>query len=197
MDERTRAQLHFLTEIDSLKTILRQNLLVDGSRRENDAEHSWSLAVMTFLLAEYADPEVDVFKVMKMVLLHDLVEIDAGDTFAYDAVGYQDKDERELRAADRIFSLLPADQAKEFRALWDEFEAMETPSALYAAALDRMQPLINNYLTEGHTWKLHHVTPEQVFVRMDPIRVATPKLWPLVEQIVQDSLEKGFIPTKA
>ena len=193
MDERSRAQLHFLTEIDSLKTILRQNLLVDGSRRENDAEHSWSLAVMTFLLSEYAEADVDVFRVMKMVLIHDLVEIDAGDTFAYDAVGYLDKEERELAAAERIFGLLPLDQAKEFRALWDEFEAMQTPSALYAAALDRMQPLINNYLTEGHTWKLYHVSPEQVFVRMDPIRVATPKLWPLVELIVADSLKKGYI----
>ena len=197
MDERARAQLHFLTEIDSLKTVFRQNLLVDGSRRENDAEHSWSLAVMTFLLAEYAEKEIDVTRVMKMVLLHDLVEIDAGDTFAYDAVGYQDKEGRELRAADRIFGLLPEDQAKEFRALWDEFEAMETPSALYAAALDRMQPLINNYLTDGHTWKLHHVTPQQIFVRMDPIRIATPRLWPLVELIVEDSLKKGFIPTNS
>lgn len=197
MDERARAQLHFLTEIDFLKTIFRQNLLVDGTRRENDAEHSWSLAVMAFLLAEYAEPAVDINKVIRMVLLHDLVEIDAGDTFAYDAVGYQDKEERELRAADRIFGLLPADQAAEFRALWDEFETMETPSAKYAAALDRMQPLINNYLTEGHTWKLYHVTPEQVFVRMDPIRVATPALWPLVELIVKDSLKKGFIPSKA
>ena len=197
MDERARKQLGFLVEIDQLKTIFRQNLLVDGSRRENDAEHSWSLAVMTFLLAEYAEAEVDVTRVMKMVLLHDLVEIDAGDTFAYDAVGYQDKEARELAAAERIFSLLPDDQAKEFRALWDEFEAMSTPSALYAAALDRMQPLINNYLTDGHTWKLHHVTPEQIFVRMDPIRRATPALWPLVELIVKDSLEKGFIPPNA
>ena len=127
MDERARKQLGFLVEIDQLKTIFRQNLLVDGSRRENDAEHSWSLAVMTFLLAEYAEAEVDVTRVMKMVLLHDLVEIDAGDTFAYDAVGYQDKEARELAAANRIFSLLPDDQAKEFRALWDEFEAMSTP----------------------------------------------------------------------
>lgn len=197
MDARARKQLGFLVEIDKLKTILRQNLLVDGSKRENDAEHSWSLAVMSFLLAEYASEEIDVPRVMKMVLLHDLVEIDAGDTFAYDAVGYQDKESRELAAADRIFSMLPDDQAKEFRALWDEFEEMSTPSALYAAALDRMQPLINNYLTEGHTWKLHHVAPEQIFVRMDPIRRATPGLWPLVELIVKDSQEKGFLPTNA
>lgn len=193
MDERAIAQLTFLTEIDKLKAVFRQNLLVDGSRRENDAEHSWSLGVMAFLLAEYAEAEVNIPRVMKMVLLHDIIEIDAGDTFAYDTAGYRDKAERERAAADRIFALLPADQAAEFRALWEEFEAMATPSAKYAAALDRMQPLINNYLTDGHTWLLYDVTPEQVFTRMDPIRVATPALWPLVEAIVADSLKKGFI----
>lgn len=197
MDNRIIQQLGFLTELDALKTIFRQNLLVDGSRRENDAEHSWSLGVMAFLLAEYAEESVDISRVIKMVLLHDVVEIDAGDTFAYDVVGYQDKAERERTAADRIFGLLPPDQGAEFRALWEEFEEMQTASAKYAAALDRMQPLINNYLTQGHTWKLYAVTPKQIFERMDPIRVATPRLWPVVEQIVSDSLQKGFITANA
>lgn len=193
MDPRICAQLTFLTEIDRLKSVLRQNLLVDGSRRENDAEHSYSLAVMAFILAEHAVDKIDVLKVLKMVLLHDIVEIDAGDTFAYDTVGYLDKAEREEKAADRIFSLLPSDQAEEFRGLWEEFEAGESAEARYGAALDRMQPLINNYLTQGHTWKLYHVSTEAVFVRMDPIRVATPSLWPVVEAIVEDSLKKGYI----
>jgi len=151
MPPRLLQQMQFVVEIDKLKRVLRQTLLTDGSRRENSAEHSWHIALMAILLSEYATEPIDILRVVKMLLLHDLVEIDAGDTFCYDDRGHESKAEREMQAADRLFSLLPPDQASEFRALWDEFEAQETADAQFASTLDRLQPLLNNHQTQGHT----------------------------------------------
>jgi putative hydrolase of HD superfamily len=186
-------QLSFALEIDKLKTILRQTLLTDSSRRENSAEHSWHLAVMSFLLAEYAAEPVDILRVIKMLLVHDLIEIDAGDTFAYDAVANIDRAEREQRGAERIFGLLPEEQGCELRALWEEFETFKTPESKYANALDRLQPLLHNSRTEGGTWRIHSIALNQVYRRMEPIRTALPELWPVVTRIIKDACARGWI----
>ena len=191
--ERFAKQIEFIVEIDRLKQVDRQTVLMDGSRRENDAEHSWHLAVMAVLLAEYAREEVDLLKVVKMALVHDLVEIDAGDTFCYDEEANADKAERERRAADRIFQLLPEDLAGEIDALWEEFEARETPEARFAAALDRLQPLLHNYRTGGATWKPHGVTCDRVIGRNRPIEEGAPELWAYARGLIEDAVEKGFL----
>ncbi|MHB1315159.1 MAG: HD domain-containing protein [Christensenellales bacterium] len=192
---RTQQQIHFLIEIDRMKNILRHTLLIDGSRRENDAEHSWHLALMALILFEYAPAEtIDVCKVIKMALVHDLVEVYAGDTFAYDENANLDKDLREAEAAGRLFSLLPSDQCLELRGLWEEFDAEETLEAIFAASLDRLQPLIHNYLTKGHTWKEGDINKAKVLKRMDMIKRGAPALWCFVEAILQDSIQKGYLP---
>ncbi len=188
-------QLSFVLEIDKLKTILRQTLLTDSSRRENSAEHSWHLAIMSFLLTEYATEPIDVPRVMKMLLVHDLIEIDAGDTFAYDAAGNAGKAEREKRGAERVFGLLPEDQAREVRGLWEEFEAGQSAESKDANALDRLQPLLHNSVTAGGTWRIHAVARHQVYRRMEPIRTALPELWPVVTGIIEDACRRGWIVT--
>ena len=191
---RLDSQLAFILELDKLKSILRQTPITGADRRrENDAEHSWHLATMATLLAEYAPAEVDLLRVLRMLLIHDVVEIDAGDTFAYDVAGYSDKEERESRAADRIFGLLPADQTAELRALWDEFEAAATAESRYANALDRLQPLLLNSRTGGGSWTNHRVTRAQVLTRMEPVRHGTPELWPVVLAIVDDASARGWL----
>ncbi len=191
--EKLKNQIAFVIEIDEMKRILRMNLHADGSKRENDAEHSWHLAVMAMLLEEYCTEKVDISRVIKIALVHDLVEVYAGDTFAYDAKGYEDKDEREKMAADKLFGMLDNEQAAFFRALWDEFEEKETPESRYANAVDRLQPLLLNYLTDGHTWKLGDVHAPQILKRMDIIRTATPGLWHIVEGIIETSIQKGIL----
>lgn len=191
--EKLKNQIAFVIEIDEMKRILRMNLHADGSKRENDAEHSWHLAVMAMLLEEYCTEKVDIGRVIKIALVHDLVEVYAGDTFAYDAKGYEDKDEREKIAADKLFGMLDNEQAAFFRALWDEFEEKETPESRYANAVDRLQPLLLNYLTDGHTWKLGDVHAPQILKRMDIIRTATPGLWHIVEGIIETSIQKGIL----
>lgn len=186
-------QLGFLVEIDRLKGVIRQTSLCDGSRRENSAEHSWHLAMMAVVLAEHGGARLDVARVVCMVLVHDLVEIDAGDTFAYDAAGYAGKEERERAAAERIFGMLPADQVREIRSLWDEFEAGATAEARYANALDRLQPLLANHHSRGGSWRAHGVSKSQVLARMAPIRGALPELWPLVIGIVEENCSLGHI----
>jgi putative hydrolase of HD superfamily len=188
-------QLSFILEIDKLKTILRQTLLTDSSRRENSAEHSWHLAIMSVLLAEYATEPVDMLRVIKMLLVHDLIEIDAGDTFAYDVAGNVGRAEREEHGAERIFGLLPEEQGRELRALWEEFDAFKTPESKYANALDRLQPLLHNARTEGGTWRIHSVARDQVYRRMEPIRSALPELWPVVTRIIEDACARGWIVT--
>jgi len=193
MNDKLKGQLAFLIEADKMKLILRQTLLIDKSRRENDAEHSWHLALMAMTLAEYTPLAISLDRVIRMALVHDLVEIYAGDTFAYDTAGYQSKDKREKEAADKLFSLLPPEQGREYRALWEEFDAMQTPDALYASAIDRLQPFINNALTDGHTWVLHGVTVDKVYKRMDPVRDALPALWEYVENVINENLKAGRI----
>lgn len=178
-------------ELDKLKGVLRRTMLTDMSRRENSAEHSWHLALMAVLLHEHACEEVDVARVLRMVLVHDVVEIDAGDTFAYDAAGHVDKEERERAAADRLFGLLPDDHAAELRALWDEFEECSTADARFALALDRLHPLLQNLHANGGTWRSHGVTLEQVMARMEPIQRACPALWPWVDRMLKEVWVNG------
>ncbi len=186
-------QLAFLVEADRLKSVLRQTTLCDGSRQENSAEHSWHLGLMATVLARHAGPGIDAARVLQMLLVHDLVEIDAGDTFAYDIAANADREERELRAAERIFGLLPPVQGNELRALWQEFESQATPEARVAVALDRLQPLLSNHHSGGGSWKAHGVSRAQVLRRMEPIRTALPALWPDVEAIVAQNCSLGHI----
>ncbi len=165
MEERFRQQLAFLLELDHLKTIYRQTYVLHEDRTENDAEHSFHLAIMACVLAEYAREPVDVLHTVKMVLIHDVVEIDAGDTYAYDEAGNQTKAAREQKAADRLFALLPPEQCAEYRGLWDEFEARKTPEAKFANALDRIQPMLLNYEKGGISWKKRDITVDQVVRR--------------------------------
>ena len=167
---------------------------MDQSRYENDAEHSWHIALAAMLFLEYADDtKVDVLRVIKMLLVHDLVEIDAGDTYAYDEKACLDQAEREQKGAERIFGLLPPDQATEFRGLWEEFEARQTPEARYAAALDRFQPLLHNYLTDGRAWLDHAVTSDRVLVRNRPVVDGAPLLGQYAEDIIRDAVAKGYL----
>ncbi|MDK2805495.1 MAG: hypothetical protein PWQ94_659 [Thermoanaerobacterium sp.] len=192
-NERLKKQIEFLKEIDKIKQIFRQTLLMDGTRHEDDAEHSWHLAMMAMVLSEYAKEKVDVSHVIKMVLVHDIVEIDAGDTFVYDEKGYEDKEEREKKAAERIFNILPQDQANEIKALWEEFEERKTPDAKFASALDRMQPIIHNYYTNGHSWREHGVKSHQVLERNKIVGEIAPELWQFINDILEDSINKGYI----
>lgn len=194
---RLAQQIQFIVEIDKLKQVLRQTLLTDESRQENSAEHSWHLAMMAIVLAEYApDSDVDVLHVIKMLLIHDLVEIDAGDTFCYDLQGYQNKAVREAQAATRLFGLLPEEQGAELRALWEEFEAQETAAARFAAALDRLQPLLHNQQTRGGTWRIHGITYDQVLRRVHPIEAGAPTLWPFVQQVLEECIAAGYLEPK-
>ncbi|MCH5187046.1 MAG: HD domain-containing protein [Oscillospiraceae bacterium] len=193
--DRLESQLKFLIEIDKMKNVQRQTLLADGSRRETDAEHSWHMAVMAMLLIEYAEDrdKIDIDRVVRMCLVHDLVEVYAGDTFCYDEAAKLDKPQREREAADRLFSLLPADQGTELRALWEEFDEAQSPDAAYAAAIDRIQPLINNHLTNGHTWRGGRVKAHQVYARMERIRHSSPKLYEYACNIIEENIKKGSL----
>lgn len=186
-------QLAFILEIDKLKEVLRQTRLITGERRENSAEHSWHIALLAILLAEYANTPVDVLRVVKMLLIHDIVEIDAGDTFAYSAVPKAEQALREQLAAQRIFGLLPPDQEEEFVALWEEFEAGATPEAQFAHALDRFMPFLHNFHGNGGTWRLFDVSYEQVLQRMHPVRAGSETLWGVVESMLSAAVEQGLL----
>lgn len=192
--ERLQKQLEFIIEVDQLKTILRQSQITDNSRRENDAEHSWHLALMAVILGEHAsDPDLDLFKVIKMLLIHDIVEIDAGDTFAYDQLGNEDKQEREEKAAQRIFRLLPEDQFSEVYNLWMEFERNETSEAKFANALDRLQPMMLNVKTEGYSWKKHGITSKQVYERNRQIQDGSTIMWDYAKQLIEEAVGKSYL----
>ena len=189
--ERLQQQMEFMAEVDKLKQIGRQSYLTDGSRKENDAEHSWHLAMMAVFLSEYATEDVDVLHVISMVLIHDLVEIDAGDTYAYDTEGNKSKRAREEKAADRIFNILPKDQAEKLRDLWEEFEANETPEANFANALDRIQPIMLNHKSDGKAWAEHQVALSQILARNVNIKKGAPKLWDYaMENLIQPNVGK-------
>ncbi len=191
--ERLAQQLQFILEIDKLKQVLRQTVLLADKRRENDAEHSWHLAIMAVILAEYATVEVDLMQVLKMLLVHDIVEIDAGDTFAYDTAAHKDKVEREMLAANRLFNLLPAEQAKDLRAAWDEFEARQTPEACYAAALDRLQPMLLNFHGDGSAWVKHAISKEQVLSYNSHMAAGAPALWDYAKTLVEEAVIRGYL----
>lgn len=187
------AQIGFIVEIDRLKTVLRRSPLIADGRRENDAEHSWHLAMMVPLLAEYADEPIDVGKTVHLVLLHDLVEIYAGDTFLYDQAGEVDQEDREQAAADRLFAMLPEDQAVLFRSLWDEFEARRTPEAKFAKAMDRLQPLLLNFNNQGGTWQTPGVTAADVLGRKSVIGDASAELWFYARKLIGLGAERGWV----
>ena len=190
---RLEKQLQFIVEIDKVKNIFLQTYLADAGRKENDAEHSWHIALMAYLLQEYAEESVDVSKVMLMVLIHDLVEIDAGDTYAYDTAGAETKRDRETAAADRIFGLLPEDQGKYFRGLWEEFEAYETADAKYAHLLDNFQPLLLNDASDGRSWTEHSVKKSQIYKRNEKIEETSGEIWRCMQEIIQKHIDKGHV----
>ena len=194
MDERLKKQLDFILEADKVKNIMRQTYLADGKRKENDAEHSWHLALMAVLLKEYAPEEVDLSKVIPMVLIHDLVEIDAGDTYAYDADGLKTQKAREDAAKERIFSLLPEDQKQELVRIFDEFEAFQTPEAKFARAMDNLQPLLLNDSNDGGDWKEHEVNAEKVYGRQRKTKRGSEKLFEVTDQILKENIAKGNLP---
>lgn len=187
-------QIRFIVEVDQLKTVLRQSPLIADRRRENDAEHSWHLALMVPLLAEYSDEPIDVGRTIELVLLHDLVEIYAGDTPLYGEVGHQDQQAREEAAADRLFALLPDDQGSRFRGLWDEFEARVTPEARFAKAMDRLQPLLLNFNNSGGTWRTPGVTDADVRHRKSVIADASTELWNYARTLIDLGAQRGWVP---
>jgi putative hydrolase of HD superfamily len=192
--DRFNRQIEFILEADKLKRTLRKTILMDRSRRENSAEHSWHIALSVLVLSEYAeDKDVDSCRVMKMLLIHDLVEIDAGDTYCYDDEGRKDQGLREEKAAERIFNLLPADQTRAFRQLWDEFEARVTPESRFANALDRIQPFLYNYFTDGQIWQENNIKSRQVKSRMQPVKDGSTILGNYVSSLIEDSVKKGFL----
>jgi putative hydrolase of HD superfamily len=191
---RIQQQYAFLAECLKLAEIRRQTLLPASRRRENDAEHSWHLCLMAITLAEHSNVPVDLARVLRMLIIHDLVEIDAGDTYAYDAAGMVGQHEREARAADRIFGLLPADQGAELRACWEEFEARLTPEARFAAAVDRLQPVLLNILTDGEKWREHGVTRAKVIARNQHAREGAEAVWAHALGMLDDAVARGILP---
>ena len=191
MDERLKKQLDFALEIDKEKNILRQTHLSGHGRNENDAEHAWHMAIMAYLLREYSNEPVDITRVMLMCLIHDVVEIDAGDTYAYDAEGLKTQKAREEAAKERIYSLLPEDQKKELAAIFDEFEESKTPESKFAHAMDNLQPLMLNNSNDGGDWREHGVSAKQVYGRQDRTKEGSEKLYEITEQIIKKHVEKG------
>jgi putative hydrolases of HD superfamily len=194
MHERLESQVRFILEVDKLKEVFRQTHCTQSRRPENDAEHSWHLCLAVLVLAEHAnEPRLDVLRVLKMVIIHDLVEIDAGDTFAYDTARMAGQHDREAIAADRIFGMLPADQCAEFRALWDEFEERKTQESKFAAAIDRFQPVLLNCNTEGAAWKRHGVTADRVRARNAHIAEGAAPVWEKAASMIQQAVDAGHI----
>lgn len=191
--DKLKKQMEFILEVDKLKQITRQSYVTDESRKENDSEHSWHLALMCLVLKEYANEEIDALKVMSMVLIHDIVEIDAGDTYAYDAMANESKREREVKAAERIFNILPEEQAVFMRDLWEEFEAGETNEAKFALTLDKIQPILLNNATNGRAWKEHSVLLEQVLKRNEQTKDGSETLWEYCRDMIEENVGKGNI----
>jgi putative hydrolase of HD superfamily len=195
--ERLERQMRFIIEADKLKEIFRQTLITQSRRAENSAEHSWHFALMIIVLAEHSNHQpLDALRILKMVLIHDLVEIDAGDTFAYDTKNMADQHEREAKAATRIFGLLPPDQAADFRSLWDEFEEKKTPEAKFAAACDRFHPMLLNCLTEGAAWQKHGVTQDRVLARNAHVADGSQTIWQYAVRMIDDAVTKGHLLPK-
>jgi putative hydrolases of HD superfamily len=191
---RLARQIEFIAECDKLKEVFRQTINTQSRRPENDAEHSWHLCLCVIVLAEHANTSgLDLLRVLKMIIVHDLVEIDAGDTFAYDVAAMANQHEREAVAADRIFGLLPPDQAREFRALWDEFEEKQTPEARFATAVDRFQPMLLNCRSQGAAWNRHGITHDRVVARNQHIADGCSELWRYAEKMLQEIVDAGHL----
>jgi putative hydrolase of HD superfamily len=191
---RLAQQMKFIAEIDKLKHVVRESWLVDASRKETDAEHSWHITVMALLLNEYANHDrIDILKVMKMLLIHDVVEIDAGDTFIYDKEQAKDQNDREQKAANRLFGLLPTDQQEEFTVLWEEFEAMDTPEAKFAKAIDSIQPLLLAYLNGGCSWRIHSIIKSQVIATKKHMENGSSELWEYTQELLDNAVKKGIL----
>lgn len=193
MNNRIEKQLSFVLEIDKLKNIFRQTHLSLNGRNENDAEHSWHMAIMAYLLKEYSNEEIDIAKVMLMCLIHDIVEIDAGDTYAYDVTELSSQKLREDEAKERIFSILPKEQKEDLISLFDEFEENESAEARFAHAMDNLQPLILNNSNDGGDWREHNVTSEQIYKRQRKTKLGSEKLFEVTDKIIQDNIAKGNI----
>jgi putative hydrolase of HD superfamily len=194
---RLQQQIQFIREIDNLKHILRRTRLFNNSRFENDAEHSWHLAVMAIALSEYSNEPIDLNRVIKMVLIHDLAEIDAGDTFLYDDIRNSSTVQKEAEGAERIFGLLPKEQRDEFIKIWQEFEKRETPESKFAAAIDRLEPLLQNYFTQGYTWKQHNIHKAQVVNKNEPIiSKGSSVLWEFARELIEKATSKGYLEIK-
>lgn len=191
--DRLTEQITFLLEIDKLKDIQRRTYLVAGNRRENTAEHSWHVSVMAMLLAEHAEQPIELMRVLQMLLVHDIVEVDAGDTYCYDSQGGQDKEKREKQAAERLFSLLPADQGQHFRQLWEEFDARQTPESRFANACDRLLPMMHNYYSGGISWKEHDIRSAQVYERNGCISEGSKAMWGVAEELIRRGLAEGLL----
>ena len=189
--ERLKKQIDFILEADNEKKIFRQTHITGNSRYENDAEHAWHMAIMVYLLKEYSNKEIDVAKTMLMALIHDIVEIDAGDTYAYDEEAVKSQQEREKKAADRIFNLLPVDQAKELRVIFDEFEENNTAEANFAHAMDNFQPLLLNNSNDGNDWKEHCVKKSQVMKRQEKSKLGSNFIWEYSKKLIDENFEKG------
>lgn len=193
IDQRLQQQFQFLMELDKLKSVFRRSILSHEERAENSGEHSWHVAVMAMLLYEYSNVKVDLLKVMKMLLIHDVVEIDAGDTYIYDKVSNEGKVDRERQAAERIFGLLPMEQAEEFKDLWEEFEAKETDEAQFAGSCDRLMPLLHNYYGQGKVWLKNGIRKESVSEIMLNIKPGSESLWRASQEIIEKSVEQGYL----
>lgn len=193
MDQRLEQQIAFSLEIDQAKNVFRQTHLSHNGRNENDAEHSWHMAIMAYLFREYANEPVDIARVMLMCLIHDIVEIDAGDTYAYDTEGLKTQKDREAAAKERIFSILPEDQKNELSALFDEFEENETAESRFAHAMDNFQPLLLNNSNGGGDWRAHGVTAEQIYKRQGKTKLGSEKLYEVTDQIIQEHIRRGSL----
>ena len=192
--ERLEKQLALLIELDQLKSVLRRTRVKSADRRlENSGEHSWHVALMAVLMQEHANAPIDIARVMKMLLIHDVVEIDAGDTFVYDVAASKEQEEKELRAAERLFGMLPSDQGEELFSLWKEFEAAQSDDAKYAKALDRLIPMLLNYHNDGQSWKEHGVTREQALTINKRIEFGSVTLWDKAKELIEEATEKGWL----
>jgi putative hydrolase of HD superfamily len=193
VDARLRAQLAFIERLDELKSVIRRNYLVDGSRRENSAEHSWHVVMLAWVCAEQADEPVDVDKAVRLLLLHDVVEIEAGDTYVYDVEGQRDQEARERAAAEQLFGMLPPSQAAEFLALWNEYEARQTPEARYAKAMDSLLPLLQTTANGGAFWRKHGITRDQVLGAKRCIADSSQALWKLAQALIDEFHQQGVL----
>lgn len=191
--EKLLKDIEFIVELEKMKSIFRQTQIIGQDRLEDDAQHSWHISVMAVLLSEYSNEKIDLAKVIKMLLIHDIVEIYAGDTFCYDDEGNKNKYDRESAAADKIFGILDQKKGDELRALWEEFEEMKTPEALFAASMDRFQPMLSNYKNNGGTWKKHDVSKTDVYQRMLPVKQSSDELWCYAHYMIEDAFQKGLI----